>query len=222
MKKFASLLLAITLMLTLTGCLDEGPQSVKTPQVSEEESIKLAFNAIFYDNYGKPWLTAVGNSFDIKPNKVKEYSYSSDGDWINTWTLSSVVSVDIDGKSIETCGSTVIFADTRLEQMDIDIPEDIDTSEYGVGNSIASPGRWSNYWTLKLMWDTQSMQNKNHGAKVVIIQSQNGDPICMFTGDSVSWRISKDLPKTTILSIDGKAVYIHRANFAIIDKELFE
>lgn len=39
--------------------------------------------------------------------------------------------------------------------------------------------------------------------------------------DEVSWDIPKNLPKTTQLMIDGKAVYIHRANFAIINTELF-
>lgn len=31
-----------------------------------------------------------------------------------------------------------------------------------------------------------------------------------------------DLPKMTKLMIDGKALYIHRANFQIIDKELLK
>jgi len=57
---------------------------------------------------------------------------------------------------------------------------------------------------------------------VVVIQSQLGDPICAYSGDEVYWKVCKDLPKTTKLMIDGKALYIHRANFQIIDKKLLD
>ena len=57
-------------------------------------------------------------------------------------------------------------------------------------------------------------------SRVVVIQSQLGDPICAYSGDEVYWQVCQDLPKTTKLMIDGKALYIHRANFQIIDKSL--
>ena len=57
-------------------------------------------------------------------------------------------------------------------------------------------------------------------ATVVVIQSQLGDPICAYSGEKVYWEVCDDLPKTTKLMIDGKALYIHRANFQIIDKSL--
>lgn len=57
-------------------------------------------------------------------------------------------------------------------------------------------------------------------SRVVVIQSQLGDPICAYSGDEVYWQVCQDLPKTTKLMIDGKALYIHRANFQIIDKNL--
>lgn len=66
------------------------------------------------------------------------------------------------------------------------------------------------------------MDNTDTGSKIVVIQSQTGNLICMFMGDEVSWNIPRNLPKTTELLIDGKSVYIHRANFAIIDTELFK
>ena len=45
-------------------------------------------------------------------------------------------------------------------------------------------------------------------------------PLMAYSGDRVYWEIVDDLPKTTKLMIDGKALYIHRANFQIIDKKL--
>ena len=70
-------------------------------------------------------------------------------------------------------------------------------------------------WSYRIVY-------KNYFGKpqVVVIQSQLGDPICAYSGNDVYWEVCKDLPKTTKLMIDGKALYIHRANFQIIDKEL--
>lgn len=59
-------------------------------------------------------------------------------------------------------------------------------------------------------------------SRVVVIQSQLGDPICAYSGDRVYYEVCSDLPKTTKLSIDGKALYIHRANFQIIDTSLLD
>ena len=55
---------------------------------------------------------------------------------------------------------------------------------------------------------------------VAVIQSQLGDPICAFSGSNVYWEVCEDLPKTTKLMIDGHALYIHRANFQLIDRDL--
>ena len=46
------------------------------------------------------------------------------------------------------------------------------------------------------------------------------DDICAYSGDNVYWEVCNDLPKTTKLMIDGKAIYVHRANFQIIDLSL--
>lgn len=64
--------------------------------------------------------------------------------------------------------------------------------------------------------------NGTHGARLVIIQSQLGNPICVYSGNDVSWDIPKNLPKTTMVTIDGKVLYIHRANFSIVDMELID
>lgn len=58
--------------------------------------------------------------------------------------------------------------------------------------------------------------------RIVVIKSQLGQPIAAYSGDKVYWKIPDNLPKMTKLMIDGKALYIHRANFQIIDKELLD
>ena len=49
-----------------------------------------------------------------------------------------------------------------------------------------------------------------------------GVPICAYGGNDVYWEIPEDLPKTTKLMIDGKPLYIHRANYVMLDTELLE
>lgn len=222
MKRFICGIIAIILCLSLTAC--GGPEATTITAEPEDGDVKLSFLATFYDNYGTQWLQCEGETFDIKPNKVKEWAYNTDGSWVSSYSLSSVVSVDIDGKNIESCGSTIIFADSRLTQYDVDIPAETLTTS-GNGSSISAPTdrSWNNYWNLTWWyWKSKDLNNADVGSKIVVVQSQMGDPICMFMGDEVSWDIPKNLPKTTQLMIDGKAVYIHRANFAIIDTDLFD
>lgn len=68
----------------------------------------------------------------------------------------------------------------------------------------------------------KNLKNGTHGARIVIIQSQLGNSICVYSGNDVSWDIPKNLPKTTMVTIDGKVLYIHRANFSIVDMELID
>ena len=58
--------------------------------------------------------------------------------------------------------------------------------------------------------------------KVVVISSQLGIPIAVYGGEDVYYEIPDDLPKMTKLSIDGKALYIHRANYIIIDTAMIK
>ena len=49
----------------------------------------------------------------------------------------------------------------------------------------------------------------------------HGTPIGLFQGNDCYTEIPADLPKTTLINIDGKMVYVHRANVDIIPAELF-
>lgn len=223
MKKIFAVFVTLILLFSLSACGGPTTTTIQAPASDETESVKISYVAEFYDNYGQEWMSVEGTSFDISPNKVKEYYYDSDGSWISGWTTSSVMTVEIDGANIETCGSTVIFHDTRLEKIDTEIPQDIVLSE-GDQYDVAAPGNWSygDAWSLQWWWDTHQQKNTAPAARAVIIQSQNGDPICMFIGDKVTWEVSRNLPKTTEIFIDGLPVYVHRANFAIVDLSVFQ
>ena len=168
------------------------------------------YNAGFYTNQGKNFMNVSGQKIDLQSNVIKEKTYNSDNGWGYNQTLSSVVTVIIDGKTIESCGSTMIFAENGLNpEVDFKSPEVIkSTSDGSFGDNVfiaSIVNKYKNYFGK---------------SRVVVIQSQLGDPICAYSGNDVYWEVCQDLPKTTKLMIDGKALYIHRANFQIIDKNL--
>lgn len=168
------------------------------------------YNASFYSNEGEKFMDMSGQKIDLASNIVKEQSYSSDGGWGYAQTLSSVVTVTTDGKEVESCGSTMIFSEKGLNpEVDFKSPEVINsTTDGSLGDNVIIASVVNKY------------KNYFGKSRVVVIQSQLGDPICAYSGDEVYWQVCQDLPKTTKLMIDGKALYIHRANFQIIDKSL--
>ena len=209
MKQKKIIILAILVMaaLCLTGC-----EWLNSEVTSLRGKLKgVSYNIELYDNMGNKFQTVRGQNIDMEGNKVEEIGYDSSGDTVTNYSLSSVVTITIDGHQMETCGSTVIFAEEGLEK-DVDfIEEDIkSTNTKGMGGVTSIAKIVNNY--------------KNHFGKpsVVVIQSQLGVPICAYSGNKVYWEIPKNLPKTTKLSIDGKVLYIHRANFEIIDKALLD
>lgn len=226
MNKRNILLVTILLLsLHMVGCSDI--DMTTTVSEKQEETIPLTYTADFYDNNGGRWLSVKGKTFAIEPNKIKTYSWDSSGSWISSYEMSSVVSISIDGKDIESCGSTVIFADDRLEKGELPSETVISTDEVLSSNtelqvSHSSDVRIEDWYKIQHWWYQKSLNNDNPDSRIVVIQSQLGEPICMYSGNEVIWDIPKNLPKTTLIEIDGMPIYIHRANFAIIDTDLLK
>ena len=162
-----------------------------------------------YDNFGNLVLETSGKKIDIAGNPVKTTSYDENGKVITGYELSSVITITIDGNEIESCGDTCIFVQKGLTP-DVDFTTETIKSSSGIFDITSISAKLNQY------------KIKFGKARVVVIKSQLGNPIMAFSGDSVYWEIPEDLPKMTKLMIDGKALYIHRANFQIIDKELIE
>lgn len=169
-----------------------------------------SFNIQFYDNYGERTLVTTGDKINMKGNRIREQVYTSNGALESSYSLSSVVTINIDGKEIETCGDTAIFAEKGLTE-DVSVEEIYKVASKDNGNLLNN--------TL-LSYNVNKFKNVIGKSRVVVIKSQMGRPICIYSGDSVYYDVRDDLPKTTKLMIDGKALYIHRANFQIIDKAL--
>lgn len=163
----------------------------------------------FENNKAYMYGTIYSQQIDMASNTVEEPVYA-DGSWGYSETMSSVVTITIDGKEVESCGSTMLFAEDGLNsEVDFKSPEFIESE---------TSGSIKDYTFIAGI--VNKVKNNFGKNRVVVIQSQLGDPICAYSGDEVYWKVCKDLPKTTKLMIDGKALYIHRANFQIIDKSL--
>lgn len=195
-------------ILLMSFCLFTGCGMMEADVAEMEGGITgNTYDAMFYSNSGEKFMTVRGEQIDINENIIKQYTYI-DGSWGYTHTLSSVITITIDGNQMSSCGSTIIFAEEGLKP-DVDyIQKDIESRAEGVDDYTIIANTVNRY------------KNMIGKPVVVVIQSQLGDPICAYSGDSVYYRVCEDLPKTTLLSIDGKLLYIHRANFQIIDKEL--
>ena len=203
-----SLLIAVLLLMAiLAGCarLKSGIHDLHGSIIGNEYYIDV------FDNTGIRTLRTHGKKIDIDNNIVEERTYSSTTDeWYSTKTLSSVITITIDGKQLISCGDTCIFYDKRL------IPE----YEFYLDNIESdSSGVWDSALISGIV---NSIKNEFGKPMVVVIKSQMGAPIYAFSGNRVYWEVQEDMPRFTKLMIDGMALYIHRANFQIIDKALLE
>ena len=205
MKKKIVVVIALMLLMAtlLTGCA--GFQSDVN---SLNGSITgNTYECQFFSNHGQKFMTMSGQKIDINENIVHERIYTNKG-WGYTKTLSSVITVTVDGNEVESCGTTILFIEDGLTP-DVDFTmQDITSVAQGILDNTILANTVNRY------------KNWFGKSRVVVIQSQMGDPIMAFSGDEVYYTVCEDLPKTTKLMIDGHALYIHRANFQIIDKDL--
>lgn len=204
-KELLATIICICVITGLTGCAanDDYMNDVKGNLSGNSYTIYT------YDNYGQKVMTTTGDKINIAGNKTKSKGYDSEGNETTSYDVSSVITILIDGKEIESCGDTCIFEQKGLKPEVDFTQEDITSHSTGKISENTYIAGIVNYY-----------KNYFGKSRVVVIKSQLGQPIAAYSGDEVFWKIPDDLPKMTKLMIDGKALYIHRANFQIIDKEL--
>lgn len=157
-----------------------------------------------FDVYGNNIFTMEGNKVSVSLFDEKEINSTSNKN-INQ---SKVLEITIDGKQVIHVGSTLVFAEKG-----IDIIEDFDVqtqikSESGI-TGITSVNRFLNFY-----------KNKIGKPQVIIIRTQQGLPIGIYQGKNINVEVDEELPTFTRISIDGKSLYIYRADYTIIDSSL--
>ena len=207
MKKVWLITAILLLAACMAGCarLRSGIHDLHGSIIGNEYYIDV------FDNTGIRTLRTHGKKIDIDNNVVEERTYSSTTDeWYSTKTLSSVITITVDGNQLISCGDTCVFYDKRLVPEHEFYLDSIDSNSSGLMDSALISGLVNN------------VKNQFGKPMVVVIKSQMGAPIYAFSGNKVYWEVQEDLPRFTKLMIEGKALYIHRANFQIIDKDLLD
>ena len=193
MKKRILSLIALALVVTLTGCAAIGTYFSKLTG----SLFGKGYTITQYDDYGNLVFTVHGDKVTM------DCELDENGE------VSSYIDITIDGESWKHVGSTLVFAQKGVDIItDFQLPEDMEST--GSSTGLMAVDRKINHY-------------KNLFGKelVVLVSSQNGTPIGLFQGDDCYFEVPGDLPKTTLISIDGKMVYVHRANVDIIPAELF-
>lgn len=207
-KKWLMTVVLISAALTLGSCA----KIRDTFKQLKGELIGNEFTVMMYDNSGNKVSQFAGKRIEVSTFSEKSFLdslRSSEEDQAEAST--SVIDITIDGRQVIQVGNTVLFAEQGLELItDFSDVENIDSESNG-GTGWMPLDRFINEWA-----------NKIGKAKTVVISSQLGVPIGIYQGDSVYVTIPDDLPKTTRLNIDGKSLYIHRANYQIIDSSLLK
>ncbi len=194
MKRIFALLLALVLTLCLCGCSAIGAWI----GVLRGELFGNNYNISQYDDFGNLVFTVHGNRVTM------DCELDENGE------VSSYIDITIDGRSWKHVGSTLVFAQDGVDMItDFQLPEDMESPNGSTGLMAVDRkiNEWANYFGKKL---------------IVVVSSQNGTPIGLFQGNNCYIEIPGDLPKTTLIHIDGKLVYVHRANVDILPAELFK
>ena len=193
-KKLFTAAIALALVFSLAGCSAIGAYIGKL----RGELFGNDYVIRQYDDFGNLVFTVRGDKVTMDC-ELDEYG-----------EVSSYIDITIDGDSWKHVGSTLVFAQEKADMItDFQIPEEMENT---AGNS-----------TGFMAVDRRINEYANYFGKelVVLISSQNGTPVALFQGDNVYTEIPGDLPKTTLIHIDGAMVYVHRANIDIIPADFF-
>ena len=190
-KRFTVSAIALCMAISLCGC----GAAVMERIIGElkGELVGNDYQVFEYDNFGNQVLQVSGNKIAM----------SAEVDSAGEPT--SYIDITVDGYDWMHVGSTLVFAQNGVAMItDFQIPETIETDRDGSLGLIAAD-RFVN-----------SYKNLFGKSQVVLVSSQTGTPIGLFQGDNCNVSIPSNLPKTTLVSIDGKLVYVHRANVDIM------
>lgn len=193
--KVAILAMFIIAMLSLTACafLQSIVSSIQGQLIGEDFLISE------YDNFGSKNFTLTGNKVNLKAD------VDSEGE------PTSYIDISIDGHKWQHVGSTLVFTQNGIDMItDFSLPEDIQYVN-NVSSGLMPVDRFINHYKNLIGKD-----------KTILVCTQNGTPIGLFQGKDAYIEIPEDLPKTTMAYIDGKRIYVHRADIDIFDTDMLD
>ena len=158
-----------------------------------------------YDQNGELVDKVTGNSFAIElDERFTQYVYDTSGN--GTQVKGEVMLISVGQSHISHVGSTMILAEDGVAAVAGGSTKvDIKNTAAGVPwlNNLLEYNR--NLWKGK--------------GKTIMIRSQDGKPIAVYAADQVEIQ-GTSVPKSTMFRLDGKRLFVYRADYTVYDNEL--
>ena len=160
-------------------------------------------------------LTGTMQSYDEESNIIDRVhgdsiAFSANNAFVqgDSTSKSEVLDVTIGGKQMIHVGSTLLFYEDGVENVFDEYAKTVDIENHDRAIPIVNQM-------------VNTFQNKFIGqSAVILIRSQSGKPLATFTGNNVNVYAMPDGAKMTKILIDGKRLYIYRADYSIYETEL--
>ena len=201
--RFGLVAVAAVMAMTLSGCV-AGAMTF--------EDFNRSWNGISaeittYDQSGELIDKVHGTSLQVSlDDRFTETSLNSDGTILSS--PGDVLLISIGESHISHVGSTMLWIEDGIEPIaGADTTVDITNKEQGTP--------WLNdlYEYNDNLWKGK--------AKTILIRSQDGDPIAVFSADEVEV-VGTAVPKSTMFRLDGKRLFVYRADYTTYDTVLLQ
>lgn len=197
--KKPTLIILLLSLFTLTGCqaIEEFMSEFR------QDFVGLTMKVQSYDEEAQLIDSITGKSVSIERDSEFD-SYTSEGGSKND---SQVLNIQIGGQTMTHVGSSLIAAENGLKDLTNQVENKVDLYD-----------KRSNLPFISRLQDSvgQTFFGKK---KTIMIRSQNGTPLAVYSGDKVSY-FKTDVPKSTGLLIDGKYLFVYRCDYTIYDNNL--
>lgn len=198
-RSLAALFVALVSALLLSGCAGLAMFG---------DSVNRAFNGMpataqFYAKDGHTMMTIQGTSLRVA--RDDRFDTTTDGMSNND---SSVLLISVGNSHVSHVGSTMVMAQDGLVKVSDKIPDgafDITSTKPGTPWLNDLREKYQNLWQGK--------------SKTIIIRSQDDMPIAIYAGNQVEIAAT-DVPKSTLYRIDGKYLFVYRANLTSCDNDI--
>lgn len=193
---------SVLIVLALSVVLLSGCQDIAHMFKGFEESFKgLEMTIQTYDEESNVIDKITGKSVSIE----RDTEFDTDSESKD----SSVMKITVGSNEMHHVGSSMIIAETGLENV---------FEEYTKTVDIENLDRGVPFINTMVNDVKASFTGKE---KVILIRSQNGTPLATYSGDKVSL-YKTGVPKSTGILIDDLYLFIYRADYTIYDIDMIQ
>ena len=200
LQKYVTISLILIVSLIVSSC-SYFKNDMKNMQ---EEFQGLEATIQTFDAQGQVIDNVKGNSISVETDNRFDIK-GSDG---SVTKESSVLNIQVGGKQMYHVGSSLVMQEQGTTNILNNTNARAEVND--TDSSIPFLSRLKN--EFKNDFTGQNM--------TVLVRSQQGIPIAVFTGDNVSTFQAENIPNSTALLIDDKRVFLYRVDFSIYDTSL--